>query len=82
MMNDIRLRILRRVLEIGSSDKHLIIVNFSTDGDTNIYIHDARPGHALVDSYTKRDNVEETSAFIWLDQWATTIRRERGYEAY
>lgn len=81
-MNDIRLRILRRVLEIGSSDKHCIEVIFSTDGDTTICIHDARPGHALIDQYVKRDNVEETSAFIWLDEWGTVIRRERGYATY
>lgn len=79
---DIRLRILRRVLEIGSSNNHCIEVLFSSDGDTHIYIHDKRVGHGVVDQYVKRDNVEETSAFIWLDEWGTTIRRERGYEAY
>lgn len=76
---DIRLRILRRIIEIGSSKRHCIEVIFSSDGDTHIYIHDKRHGHAVVDSYDKRDNIDETSAFSFLDEWAQVIRRERSY---
>ena len=79
---DIRLRILRRILEIGSSDKHCIEVVFSSEADTQIYIHDKRAGHAVIDSYEKHDNIDETSAFIFLDEWAQVIRRERGNGTY
>lgn len=76
---DIRLRILRRILEIGSSEKHCIEAIFSSDGDTHIYVHDKRAGYAVVDSYDKRDNLDETSAFSFLDEWSQIIRRERSY---
>lgn len=76
---DIRLRILRRIIEIGSSDKHCIEVVFSSDGSTHIYVHDNRVGHPVVDSYEKYDNIDETSAFSFLDEWAQVIRRERSY---
>lgn len=76
---DIRLRILRRILEIGSSDKHCIEVVFTSEGGTHIYVHDNRIGHKVIASYDKYDTIDETSAFIFLDEWAQKIRRERSY---
>ena len=74
---DIRLRILRRILEIGSSDQYSINAIFSTDGSTALHVHDNRIGKKVVDSFYKYDTIDETSAFVWLDEWATVIRRGR-----
>ncbi len=74
------LRIIRRLLEIGSSSKHSLNANVHSDGHINIYVHDSRAGKAVVDSFYTDEHNDERDVFIWLDDWADTIREERDYD--
>ena len=72
-----RLRIIRRIIEIGESSKHCINANVGSDGNISIYVHDNRAGHAVVDSFYTDEHDDERDVFIWLKEWAETIREER-----
>ena len=74
------LRIIRLLLEIGISSKHSINAVVHSDGNINIYVHDSRAGQAIVDSFYTDEHNDERDVFIWLDDWADTIREERDYD--
>ena len=74
------LRIIRRLLEIGTSSKHSLDAMISSDGRISIYVHDSRAGQAVVDSFFTDEHKDERDVFLWLDDWADTIREEREYD--
>lgn len=74
------LRIIRRLLEIGTSSKHSIDATISSDGHISLYVHDNRAGQAVVDSFYVDEHEDKRDVFEWLNDWADTIREERDYE--
>ncbi len=74
------LRIIRRLLEIGTSSKHSINAFVHSSGDIVLYAHDERAGKAVVDSFYVYEHDDERDVFEWLNDWADTIREERDYE--
>lgn len=74
------LRIIRRILEIGVSSKHGINAVVHSDGHICIYVHDNRAGRAVVDSFYTDEHSDERDVFVWLNEWAETIREEREYD--
>ena len=75
-----KLRIIRRLLEIGVSKKHCINATVGSDRDISIYVHDNRAGHAVVDSFYTDEHTDERDVFVWLNSWAEIIREERDRE--
>ena len=71
------LRIIRRLLEIGTSSKHSIDATISSDGRLSLYVHDNRAGQAVVDSFYVYEHEDERDVFEWLNDWAENIREER-----
>lgn len=74
------LRIIRRLLEIGTSSKHSLDANVSSDGHISILVHDSRAGQAVIDSFYTNEHEDERDVFLWLNDWADTIREEREYD--
>ncbi|MBP5431087.1 hypothetical protein [Ruminococcus sp.] len=74
------LRIIRRLLEIGTSSKHSLDANVSSGGDIRIYVHDSRAGQAVVDIFYVDEHEDERDVFKWLNDWAENIREERDNE--
>ncbi len=71
------LRIIRKVLEIGESSKHSVNAMVGSDRDITLYVHDKRTGQAVVDSFYTDEHEDERDVFLWLNDWAETIREER-----
>ena len=83
---DIRLRILRRIIEIGTCKKYRIkyetiysdayngartdLIVFTGSGDKTV----------ILDSYTKYGLDDETAVFEWLDNWAERFEEARTHE--
>lgn len=74
------LRVIRRLLEIGTSSKHSIDATISSDGHVSIYVHDSRAGQTVVDRFFFYEHEDEREVFEWLNDWADTIREEREYD--
>ena len=74
------LRIIRRLLEIGTSSKHSLDAAVCSDGHINIYVHDSRAGQAVVDSFYVDEHEDERDVFKWLNDWAEIMREERDRE--
>ena len=80
---DIRLRILRRVIEIGESNEHHLYFDCSFCPITQRHILSVAVfdnESQLCDSYDKHGLDEETGVFGWLDEWGRIIREERRYD--
>ena len=85
---DIRLRILRRIIEIGSCKK------YHFDFDTHVNRQLKLPmtcitvftgegeNLAIVDTYRKYGTDDEKDVFEWLNEWAERIEEARKDEAY
>lgn len=75
------LRIIRRVLEIGESSKHSVNAIVGSDRDITLYVHDKRVGQAVADTFYTDEHDDERDVFMWLNDWAETIREEREQDA-
>ena len=84
---DIRLRILRRIIEIGSCKKYHF--DFDTHVNrqlklpiTHITVFTGEGEHlAIADTYRKYGTEDEKAVFGWLDTWAERFEEARKNEA-
>lgn len=83
---DIRLRILRRIMEMGECRKYRIkyeteYSNAFKEPRTDLTVFTGEcAGVVLLDSYTKYGVAEETAVFEWLDEWKERFEEARAHE--
>ena len=83
---DIRLRILRRIIEIGECQKYRIkyeaafSIAFNEPRIDLIVFSGVGDDVVMLDSYTKYGLDDEKAVFEWLDMWRERIEEERKFE--